>query len=182
MHQYIGFGGPDPGTAGRSLGLHASRQLSGEVLRYLKRVIVTPAVYPPFTRLYPGFRYGHWAGFSRCTSPFGVAPTYVFVKQSGSPSHCDLLLPGVGTPSSEGTGPICLIPSGRLIPHALGCSPRGTCVGSWYGRERHHFAGDFSRAPGIGRTLLGLGAFARFSPLRHSPHFGTSIPRQRYSA
>ena len=134
MHQCIGFRGLDPGTVGPSLGLHASRQLSGEVLRYLKRVIVTPAVYRPFASLYGGFRYRHWAGFSRCTHPFGLAPTYVFVKQSESPSHCDLVLRGLGTPSTEGTGPICRIPSGRLVPHALGFSPRGTCVGSGYGR------------------------------------------------
>ena len=134
MHQCIGFRGLDPGTVGPSLSLHASRQLSGEVLRYLKRVIVTPAVYRPFASLYGGFRYRHWAGFSRYTHPFGLAPTYVFVKQSESPSHCDLVLLGLGTPSTEGTGPICRIPSGRLAPHALGFSPRGTCVGSWYGR------------------------------------------------
>ena len=112
MHQCIGFRGLNPGTVGLSLSLHASRQLSGEVLRYLKRVIVTPAVYRPFFLLHEAFRYRHWAGFNRCTHPFGLAPTYVFVKQSESLSHCDLLLHEVGTPSTEGTGLICLIPSG----------------------------------------------------------------------
>ncbi len=74
---------------GLSLGLHASRQLSGKVLRYLKRVIVTPAVYRPFFRLCPAFRYRHWAGFSGNTHPFGLAATYVFIKQSEPPGHCD---------------------------------------------------------------------------------------------
>ena len=40
----ISFTGFYAGTVEVSLGLHASRQLSGKVLRYLKRVIVTPAV------------------------------------------------------------------------------------------------------------------------------------------
>ena len=39
--------------------IHASRQLSDKVLRYLKRVIVTPAVYRSFVRLKPDFRYLH---------------------------------------------------------------------------------------------------------------------------
>ena len=39
--------------------IHASRQLSDKVLRYLKRVIVTPAVYWSFVRLKPDFRYLH---------------------------------------------------------------------------------------------------------------------------
>jgi hypothetical protein len=40
----VSFTGFQAGTVELSLGLHASRQLSGKVLRYLKRVIVTPAV------------------------------------------------------------------------------------------------------------------------------------------
>ncbi len=162
MHQCIGFRGLDPGTVGPSLSLHASRQLSGEVLRYLKRVIVTPAVYRPFAPLYRGFRYRHWAGFSRCTHPFGLAPTYVFVKQSESPSHCDLPLREVGTPSTEGTGPICRIPSGRLVPHALGFSPRGpvSVLGTVVGLT----PAGFSRAPGISQTLT-LEGPSRIHPL-----------------
>ena len=39
--------------------IHARRQLSDKVLRYLKRVIVTPAVYRSFVRLKPDFRYLH---------------------------------------------------------------------------------------------------------------------------
>ena len=72
-----------------SLDLHASRQLSDKVLRYLKRVIVTPAVYRSFVPLKEAFRYQHWAGFSGHTKPFDLAATYVFSKQSELLGHCD---------------------------------------------------------------------------------------------
>jgi hypothetical protein len=55
----------------------------------LKRVIVTPAVYWSFVPLKRAFRYQHWAGFSGRTQPFDLAATYVLVKQSGLPCHCD---------------------------------------------------------------------------------------------
>ncbi len=77
------------GQWGPRWAIHASRQLSGKVLRYLKRVIVTPAVYRSFVPLNRVFRYRHWAGFSGNTHPFGLAATYVFIKQSEPPSHCD---------------------------------------------------------------------------------------------
>jgi len=86
--------GPGRGQWGPRWAIRASRQLSGKVLRYLKRVIVTPAVYRPFFRLNPAFRYRHWAGFSGNTHPFGLAATYVFIKQSEPPCHCDLPLAG----------------------------------------------------------------------------------------
>jgi hypothetical protein len=38
------------------------------------------------------FRYRHWAGFSGNTHPFGLAATFVLVKQSGLPCHCDQLI------------------------------------------------------------------------------------------
>ena len=55
------------------------------------RVRVTPAVYRPFVPLNGAFRDRHWAGVGSCTHPFGLAATYVFIKQSASPCHCDLL-------------------------------------------------------------------------------------------
>ena len=73
VRQNVIFTGLQAGTVGPSLILHASRQLSGKVLRYLKRVIVTPAVYRSFHLLYEGFRYQHWAGFDGSTNPFGLA-------------------------------------------------------------------------------------------------------------
>lgn len=77
------------GTVELSLSLHASRQLSDKVLRYLKRVIVTPAVYRSFDPLKQIFRCRHWAGFGLYTHPFELAETYVFIKQSEFSCHCD---------------------------------------------------------------------------------------------
>ncbi len=148
-------GSPDRrrGQRGSRSSIHASRQLSGKVLRYLKRVIVTPAVYRRFARLYPGFTYRHWAGVTSRTHPFGLAAGCVFIKQSEPPGHCDLLLRGAGTPSTEDTGPVCRVPSPAFLRHALGFSPRGTSVGSWYGLPGS-FPAPFSRAPGLSRSLL----------------------------
>ena len=92
VRQKSKFTEPLLGTAGLSLNLRASRQLSGKVLRYLKRVIVTPAVYWSFAPLNRSLRYQHWAGISHHTRPFEFAMTYVFIKQSESPGLCDLSL------------------------------------------------------------------------------------------
>lgn len=67
--------------------IRAGQQLIGKGLRYLKTVIVTAAVYEPFFLLYEVVRYSHWAGVADCTHPFGLAVSYVFIKQSGIPSH-----------------------------------------------------------------------------------------------
>ena len=56
----VNFAGHIAGQWSPRWTIHASRQLSDKVLRYLKRVIVTPAVYWSFARLKPGFRYQHW--------------------------------------------------------------------------------------------------------------------------
>ena len=86
----------------------------------------------------------HWAGISDYTSPFGVAVTYVVIRQLELPGHCDLPDLQAGTPSTEGTGRICRVPLTQLVRHAFAFSARGTCVGSRYG----HLT-PFSRAPGI---------------------------------
>ena len=88
----IVFTSVEAGTVELSLSLHASRQLSDKVLRYLKRVIVTPAVYRSFVPLKQNLRSRHWAGFGRYTHPFELAATYVFIKQSEFPCYCDQLL------------------------------------------------------------------------------------------
>lgn len=75
--------GPSRGQWGPRYAIHAGRHLTDKEFRYLKRVIVTPAVYRCFTRLYPGFTYRHWAGVGPSTNPFGLAGTCVFTKQSG---------------------------------------------------------------------------------------------------
>ena len=85
----------------------------------------TPGLQRRFTRLYPGFTYRQWPGFSPRTHPFGLAGTYVFIKQSGPPRHCDLRFQRwasrtAGTPSPEVTGPICRVPWPGLSPTRLG--------------------------------------------------------------
>ena len=73
-------------TAPRST-IHAGRYLSDKAFRYLKRVIVTPAVYWRFTPLNRSFTCQHWAGVALCTHLFRLAESYVFIKQSGPPGH-----------------------------------------------------------------------------------------------
>ena len=67
-------------------------------LRYHRTVIVTAAVHQILgPRLIPTLRresletvnYWHWAGISPYTSPFGLAGTCVFVKQSLSVFCCN---------------------------------------------------------------------------------------------
>ena len=53
--------------------IHASRHSTGKVLRYLKRVIVTPAVYQLFIPLKRNLKYWHWAGIAFYTQRFHVA-------------------------------------------------------------------------------------------------------------
>ena len=65
------------------------------------------------------FRYSHWAGISDYTSPFGVAVTYVVIRQLVRPGHCDLPDRQAGTPYPEVTGPICRVPLTHLNPTRL---------------------------------------------------------------
>ena len=51
----------------------ASRHSIDKVLRYLKRVIVTPAVYWLLAQLKPSLKYQHWAGVTDYTHPYGLA-------------------------------------------------------------------------------------------------------------
>lgn len=94
----------------------------------------------------------YWAGFTNRTHPFGLAIGYVFSKQSASPGHCDLPFRKAGTPYRKLTGLICRFPWPGTSRHALGYSPRGTCVGSRYGHPRFQFLTSFSWTPGIRRT------------------------------
>ena len=50
------------GQWGSRYTIHASRQSNDKVLRYLKRVIVTPAVYLLLASLEGSLKYRHWAG------------------------------------------------------------------------------------------------------------------------
>ena len=78
------------GQWGNRYTIHAGRQSNDKAFRYLKRVIVTPAVYQLFTPLNRGLKYWHWADITFYTKPYGVAECYVFVKQSDHPCNCTL--------------------------------------------------------------------------------------------
>ena len=70
----------------------AGRNLPDKGLRYLRTVIVTAAVHRGCSRqLSPtSLTYRHWAGVSPYTSPYGLARTCVFDKQSLRPILCGL--------------------------------------------------------------------------------------------
>ena len=72
--------------------VRAGRNLPDKEFRYLSTVIVTAAVYRGFnSELAPLLlTFRHWARVSPYTSPYGLAETCVFVKQSPEPFHCDL--------------------------------------------------------------------------------------------
>ncbi len=137
----------------------------------------TPGLQRRLARLNPGFTYRQWPGFSPRTHPYGLAGTYVFVKQSGPPCHCDPRFQwentrAAGTPSPEVTGLICRVPWPGVTRAALGFSPRNTCVGSRYGRGGS-FPISFSWAPGVEWTRLKA---RLFPPSAGSRHYGTPRP------
>jgi hypothetical protein len=76
----------------------AGQNLPDKEFRYLRTVIVTAAVYWGFNsklRRFPHLHllltFQHWAGVSPYTSPYGLAETCVFVKQSLGPIFCVLI-------------------------------------------------------------------------------------------
>jgi hypothetical protein len=68
----------------------AGRNLPDKEFRYLRTVIVTAAVHRGFGSSLAALplTFRHWAGVSPYTSPYGLAETCVFVKQSPGPAHC----------------------------------------------------------------------------------------------
>ena len=69
----------------------AGRNLPDKEFRYLRTVIVTAAVYWGFVasqKLTTLLTFQHRAGVSPYTSPYGLAETCVFDKQSLGPIHC----------------------------------------------------------------------------------------------
>src|SRR5664279_4278192 len=72
--------------------IRAGRNLPDKEFRYLRTVIVTAAVHWGFgSRREPlPLTFQHWAGVSPYTSPYGLAETYVFGKQSPGPALCGL--------------------------------------------------------------------------------------------
>src|SRR5699024_10750730 len=74
----------------------AGQNLPDKEFRYLRTVIVTAAVYWGFDshrrlRCALLLTFQHRAGVSAYTSPFGLAETCVFDKQSRGPIHCGSL-------------------------------------------------------------------------------------------
>ena len=70
--------------------IRAGRNLPDKEFRYLRTVIVTAAVHRGFSLNLSArpLTFRHWAGVSPYTSPYGLAETCVFVKQSPGPAHC----------------------------------------------------------------------------------------------
>ena len=70
--------------------IRAGRNLPDKEFRYLRTVIVTAAVHRGFgsSREALPLTFQHWAGVSPYTSPYGLAETYVFGKQSPGPAPC----------------------------------------------------------------------------------------------
>ena len=111
--------GPPPRQWPDRYAFHAGRNLPDKGFRYLRTVRVTAAVHRGFSsELSPlPLTFRHWAGVSPYTSPFGLAETCVFVKQSPGPLHCGppRLSPAsgrhpAGTLYSKVTGLDCRIP------------------------------------------------------------------------
>ena len=73
--------------------IRAGQNLPDKEFRYLRTVIVTAAVHWGFGsgREALPLTFQHWAGVSPYTSPYGLAETCVFVKQSLGPFHCNPL-------------------------------------------------------------------------------------------
>src|SRR3954463_6768437 len=71
----------------------AGRNLPDKEFRYLRTVIVTAAVHRGFSSVlaHIPLTFRHWAGVSPYTSPYGLAETCAFGKQSAEPLHCDPL-------------------------------------------------------------------------------------------
>jgi hypothetical protein len=70
--------------------IRAGRNLPDKEFRYLRTVIVTAAVHWGFgsSREALPLTFQHWAGVSPYTSPYGLAETCVFGKQSPGPAPC----------------------------------------------------------------------------------------------
>ena len=53
--------------------IHAGRQSNDKAFRYLKRIIVIPAVYPLLAPLKRSLKYGHWADVTNYTHLYRLA-------------------------------------------------------------------------------------------------------------
>ena len=112
--------------------IRAGRNLPDKEFRYLRTVIVTAAVYRGFgpeLRLATNpssLTFRHRAGVRPYTSSYELAESCVFSKQSLGPLYCDpfRLNTLVGHPFSLSYGAILPSSFARVLPSALGFSPR----------------------------------------------------------
>ena len=83
--------GPSLRQCSSRYSVRAGRNLPDKEFRYLRTVIVTAAVHWGFGsgREALPLTFQHWAGVSPYTSPYGLAETCVFDKQSPEPTLCD---------------------------------------------------------------------------------------------
>ena len=104
--------------------IRAGRNLPDKEFRYLRTVIVTAGVHPRFgSRLAPiPLTFGHWPGISPYISPYGLAGTYVFGKQSLEVFCCALRMNGGGA-YPEVTHAVLPSSLTRVISYTLGFSP-----------------------------------------------------------
>ena len=61
------------GQWGSRYAIHAGRQLNDKAFRYLKRIIVIPAVYQLLAPLKQSLKYWHWADVTNYTHHFWLA-------------------------------------------------------------------------------------------------------------
>ena len=141
---------PSPTLRQRSsrYAIRAGRNLPDKGFRYLRTVIVTAAVHRGFgSELCPQadepipLTFRHWAGVSPYTSPFGLAETCVFDKQSPEPLWCHPQGPLAGKqpsphghPFSQSYGVKLSNSLTKVLSFTWGHLPLHTCVGLRYGR------------------------------------------------
>jgi hypothetical protein len=109
--------------------IRAGRNLPDKEFRYLRTVIVTAGVHPRFSlRLAPlTLTFGHWPGISPYTSPYGLAGTCVFGKQSPEVFSCGPPKRGRTLSRSYGRCFAEFLNEGYLV--RLGLLDLLTCVG-----------------------------------------------------
>ena len=113
--------------------IRAGRNLPDKEFRYLRTVIVTAGVHPRFgSRLAPlPLTFGHWPGISPYTSPYGLAGTCVFGKQSPEIFSCGPADAGQALLRTYGRFFAEFLNEGYLV--RLGLLDLFTCVGLRYG-------------------------------------------------
>lgn len=151
---------------------HAGRHLIGKGLRYLKTVRVTAGLYRGLASLERGLTHRQWPRFTEYTKLFNLALSYVFVKQSDPPCHCDpsvTIASGDGHPFSRTYRTILPNSLEWILPNTFAFSARipVSVLGTIANNPPHaHFHGlqELPKAP----IQEPIHTFTRFSSLRDS--------------